>query len=112
VEVFIVSTLAALVTKLTSFVKYVTSGEYREVVTQLVAWGAGVLVVVVAGAAEGIQDLVVIGETTLEQLNLAAEILSGLALGSGASLVYDAKKAIDNTDSAVEPPLGGGRLDT
>jgi hypothetical protein len=104
-EVFSAATLAALVVKVTSVLKYLSAGKTREAITQLIPWLAGVVTVMVAAQANVSEGLVVFGELALGQLNVWSQILAGLALGSGGSLVYDFKKAVDNSDSAAEPPL-------
>lgn len=106
-EVFSLVTLTTLVAKVMSFVKYLTGAQYREAGTQALTWLAGVLVVVVASAADVTQDLVIFGEMVLEDLSGLSQILAGLSLSSTASFAYDFKKALDNSDSASEPPLGG-----
>jgi hypothetical protein len=107
VEVFTAATLAALVVKITSVLKYLTSGAYREGITQVVPWVAGVIGVMVMAQADVSSDLVVWGTQTLGSLNTWSQVLAGVALGSTGSFAYDYKKAIDGTDSAGEPPLGG-----
>jgi len=106
-EVFSAATLAALVIKITSVLKYLSAGQVREAITQLIPWVAGVLTIMVAAQANVAEGLVVFGDLALGQLNVWSQILAGVALASGGSLVYDFKKAIDNTDSASEPPLTG-----
>jgi hypothetical protein len=106
-EVFTAATLGALVLKITSVLKYVTSGAYREALTQVIPWVAGVLALMLAANADVASGLVIWGEQTLGQLDGWSQILAGISLGSGASVAYDFKKAIDGGDSAAEPPLGG-----
>lgn len=110
IEVVTGATLTALLVKVTSFLKYVSDGKWREALTQLVAWAAGIGVVVVAAATGVTEDLLIFGHEVLGQMNGWSQILAGLALGSGGAFAYDFKKAIDNTDSAGEPPLGGDRI--
>lgn len=103
-----VATLAALAVKITTAAKYLTARQIREFVTQLIPWAAGVAIVWLGGQADATADLVMWGAQRLGDLDWASELLAGVALGSGGSLVYDVKKALDNSDTAAEPPLGGG----
>lgn len=107
-EVFSSASLAAFAIKVTSVLKYLSAGQVREAITQVVPWLAGVIMVAVAAHANVSQDLVVFGEMALRQLNGWSQVLAGVALGSTGSFAYDLKKALDNTDTASEPPLGGG----
>jgi hypothetical protein len=51
-------------------------------------------------------DEVRLGDQTLDQLNTSAKVVFALAAPSIAALLYDAKKAVDNTDTASRPRLG------
>jgi hypothetical protein len=110
-EVFTAASLAALVWKITSVLKYLTSGQVRQTVTQVIPWVAGILAVVVAAQADVAEGIVVFGTHALGDLDGWSQILAGISLGSAASVGYDVKKAVDATDSATEPPLGGGRIE-
>jgi hypothetical protein len=107
-EVFTAATLAALVVKFTSVLKYLSSRAFREAATQVIPWVAGVLAVVLAAQADVSEGFIVWGQQALGDLDFWSQVLAGIALGSGGSVVYDFKKAVDGTDSASEPPLGGG----
>lgn len=107
-EVFTAATLAALVVKITSVLKYLSAGQFREALTQVVPWVAGILVAIVAANADVASGIVIWGDMALGQLDGWSQVLAGVALGSGGSLVYDFKKAVDNSDTAAEPPLSGG----
>jgi hypothetical protein len=105
-EVFTAATLAALVLKVTSFTKYVIAGQLRQALTQAVPWGVGMGGVWVAAQSMVAENMRIWGEVSLGQLDGWSIVLAGLALGSFGSFGYDVKKAVDNTDSAAEPPLG------
>jgi len=110
IEVVTGATLSALLVKFTSFLKYVSDGKYRESLTQVVAWIAGILVVWLGSVIQVTEDVIIFGHETLGVMNGWSVILAGLAMGSGGAFAYDFKKALDGTDSASEPPLGGGRI--
>jgi hypothetical protein len=90
--------LAALVKKLVDFVRAAKAGDHNGIVTQLVAWVGGILVVMLA-AHTAWADGIDFGDTTLGDMNLASQILAGLALASSASL------AADFTPKNVSPPV-------
>jgi hypothetical protein len=111
IEVVTLVSLGALAWKVTSVLKYVTAGQFREAVTQLVPW-VGAWGILAAAAASGAADSTLIwGHQTLGDMNVWGLLLAGISLGSGASVGYDLKKARDNSDEAGEPPLGGRALE-
>lgn len=98
--------LAFLAMKLTSFLKFLTSGSYRDAVTQGVAWVAGAAVVLLVAASDFADGLALYGKN-LGDLNFASCVVLGLLIGSGGSVIYDYKAARDNKDTAEEPALFG-----
>lgn len=103
-EVLSVISLTALVYTLTQWLKSVTNGQWNAVLTQVVAWAAGVIgVVLYAHSAWG--PGVHVGSVSLASLNGVSQVLVGLGVASTASAAHDAKKAVDNSDSAATPPL-------
>lgn len=105
-EFVVAVSVAALVWKFTDFLKAVTNANWNAVVTQLIAWGAALAALGVV-AATSMADTVPVPGTDLMvgQLGFAEILLVALASGSGASALYDAKKAVDNSDSAAQPRL-------
>lgn len=101
----------ALALKLLDFVKYITAGDINAIATQGASWVSGVLVVFLLAATD-FSAGILIGDVPLETLNAASLILLGLSLGSSGSVLYDFKKAIDRTDSAVTPSLLPGVSNT
>ncbi len=101
-----VPTLAALalILKLVDFVRYARARDVNGVVTQLCVWVAGVLVLeLVAHTAWAVAFPV--GDTTLAKLGFWSIVFAGMSIGSGASLVRDTQKSLDNTDSQRLPAL-------
>jgi hypothetical protein len=98
--------LLATVKKIVDLMRYARGGDYNGVITQLVVWAAGVAVVALAANTVW-ADGIVFGDTRLAGLNLASQVLAGIALGSAASLTQDAFKAVDNSQSEAKPPLVG-----
>jgi hypothetical protein len=107
-EVFTAATLAALVVKFTSVLKYLSDRDWRQAVTQVVPWVAGIVAVALAAQADVAEGFIIWGQQALGDLDFWSQVLAGIALGSAGSLTYDFKKAVDGSDSAAEPPLGGG----
>lgn len=100
-----ISAVVALPLKAASVVKYLSARDLRAAVTQLVVWGASIGLAFLLRASD-FGDAIRIGAAPLSHLNDASLVLVGFAFGSTASVVYDFKKARDNSDSAAEPSLG------
>ncbi len=99
--------LLATVKKLVDFVKYArnwnTDGK-NGVLTQLVAWAAGFALVALTAQTPWAAALM-FGGFALAKLNIFAQILVGIAVGSTVSGGVDVLKTFDNTQSAAVPPL-------
>lgn len=102
--------LGALVLKLIDFLRYIAGRNVNGVVTQLVVWVAGVVVILLFAQSDW-ANTINVGGLTLAQLNVASQIIAGLVLGSATSAGYDLKKAVDNGQSAAIPTLLGPRRD-
>lgn len=104
-EFVAVAGMASLVYAFGNFLKHVTNQEWNGVITQLVIWASGAGVVLLFGMttfAEGIS----IGEHTLAGLSVVDKIVFGMTgLGSTTQVVYDFKKAVDHSDTAVQSKL-------
>lgn len=92
----------ALVKKLLDVVRYALADDWRNVATQVIAWVAGVAVIMLFAASDWAAGFQV-GSLALANMNLASQVLAGFALASTASLAVDAIKAIDNSQSAAVP---------
>lgn len=103
--------ILATVKKLVDFVKYArnwrTDGK-NGVITQLVAWAAGFVLVALTAHTPWAAALV-FGGFALSKLGVAAQVLVGIAVGSTVSGGVDVLKTFDNTQSAAVPPLVRGR---
>lgn len=96
--------MAALTLKLVDFLRYLKSADLNGVFTQLAAWIAGVAVVILVAQTDW-ADGIGVGDMNLATLNIWSLIFYGLAAGSGASVVKDTLKSIDNTNSIAIPTL-------
>ena len=103
-------TLSTLLWKLVAFTKNLFnkpsgSKAYLDpIVTQLLAWVFGFLVVLIAAQANVASSLKVWG-TTLDKLNGGSLLLLGLAISSFGGAAVEVKKALDKSDSAAQPSL-------
>jgi hypothetical protein len=99
--------LAFAANKIVSTIKNLTTAETRgSAVTQVVVWAAAFGMLLLAGEASVTEGLIVPGlSEPLGELDFPSFVVLGLIAGSTGSVVYDFKKAIDNTDSAGEPAL-------
>lgn len=111
-EIVTVAGLTALVLKLVDVAKQLTAGATRPAITQAIAWAIGTAVAVLAAEADITAGMSLAeGMPPLGAMDLASLTLVGFSLGSAGGVVVDFKKAVDNTDSAAVPPLGGGAID-
>lgn len=106
-----VATLTGMLTfivKLVSFFKYLSAKKWREVITQAIVWGSGLAAVWIFSLSKFTKSITIgDGGVTIGHLDTGAKILLGLTIASVGSFAYDFKKALDGSDSAGEPPLGG-----
>lgn len=102
-EVFSLVIMAALIGKVVTVIKGIGK-DWNMVLTQCAVWVVGAAVVAL-GAHTSWAESIVVQDVAVSNMNFADQVFLGIALGAGISQVYDIKKAKDNTDSAVEPPL-------
>lgn len=102
--------LVAIATHVTSVIKYATAWQWRSV-TEAMLPIAGLFVVLMLGAAaDATAGIVIPGMAVpLGNLDVPSLMLAALAGGSGGATVYNFRRAVDNHDTSVEPPLGGGQ---
>jgi hypothetical protein len=107
VEVFAAVTLAALFVKVTSVLKYLSAGQYRQALTQMIPWLAGIFGIWVIGHASVTEQAPLFsGGVPVADYDFWSIVLVGAGLGSDGSVVYDFTKAVGG-DPPAEPPLGG-----
>jgi hypothetical protein len=99
-----VAALTVLVKKVVDLLRYLNAREMNGVVTQLVVWAAAVGAVMLAAHTAWASTSLVSG-VALSQMNVWSQVYLGLTVGSASSLVQDAVKAVDSSDSARIPPL-------
>lgn len=89
----------AVVLKLSDLLKFVTSKNWKAVETQVGVFAIGVVSVILAAHSNFAGGITLAG-ATLTSTNAAGQVLLGIVAGSTAGSLYDAKRAVDNTDSA------------
>lgn len=97
-EALAVALLLALVKKVVDLYKMFRSGNTDGALTQLLTFAAAVVLVFLFGATPLGASVGVAG-LTLAGAGVATKVLVGLLLGSGASVVKDALKAVDNSQT-------------
>ncbi len=78
------------------------------VLTQIVAWAAGILGVMIAAHTQFAPDIK-FGTQSLAKMDWPTQLFIGLIATSLLSTVNEVKKAIDNSDSASTPQLLTGK---
>ena len=102
----ILAGIALAVNKTVSVIKSITNKDKNAAITQALVWVVGTAAVILAAHAKLTEAMVVPGlNVALGALDTPSHILLGWILGSSGSFAFDIKKAIDNGDTAQEPPL-------
>lgn len=96
--------MAALTLKIIDFLRYCRAADINGVFTQLAAWIAGIVVVLLVSQTNW-ADGIAIGDKSLASLGFWSLVFYGLTAGSTASFVKDTLKAVDNHNSMALPVL-------
>jgi hypothetical protein len=96
--------MAVLTLKIIDVLRYARAADFNGVLTQLSAWLAGVVVVLLAAQTDWASGIN-IGDKHLSTLGFWSLVFYGLSAGSGASIAKDTLKAVDNSNSAAIPVL-------
>ncbi len=99
--------LGAFAKKLVDFVRQLRGKDTSAILTQLLAWVAGITVVFV-GAHVDVAAGVEVANQSLDQLGLWSQVVLGLVVGSLGSISKDLLKSIDNSQSEAAPKLVPG----
>lgn len=102
-----VALLAALAKKLVDFVRQLRGKDTSAVLTQLLAWAAGIAVVFI-GANVDVASGIEIANQSLDQLSVWSQLVLGTVVGSLGSVGKDVLKALDNSQSEAAPKLVPG----
>jgi hypothetical protein len=96
--------LGTLVFTFVNFLRFLSARDWNAAITQLIAWAAGVVAVLLVRASDFAAGIRV-GNLPLNKLGFWSALLLGLLATSLLSTVNEVKKAIDNQDTAHVPPL-------
>lgn len=96
--------VGTLVFTVVNFLTYLRSRNWNGALTQLIAWAAGVVGIVIA-AHSGYASQITFGAQKLSSTNGWTQVFLGLIATSLLSTFNELKKAIDSTDSAKKAPL-------
>lgn len=99
--------MGAIVFTLINLLKNLRAGLFSPVLTQLIAWLSGVLVVVLFAQTDW-ADTLTFGDRALSSLNGSSQFVIGLMAASIFGVVTEVIKAVDGSDSAAKPPLVPG----
>lgn len=103
-EIVPVLFMIAFVKKVVDLLKYGTNGDWNGVVTQLVAWGAGIAIAFLTANSDFGANTQV-NEMALSTLNGWTVVLAGIGLASSAGFGWDTLKSLDNKDTSAMPTL-------
>jgi hypothetical protein len=96
--------MMALIVKVVDFLRYAKGGNLNGVVTQLIVWIAGpVVLLLVAQTSWG--DSIPVAGHPLSKLGFWSVVFAGLSVASAGSLLKDGYKAVDRHQSAAIPTL-------
>jgi hypothetical protein len=98
--------VGTLVFTFVNFLTYLRSKNWNGVLTQLIAWAAGIAGIFIASGTQ-FAPQIKFGSQALSGMNPWTKIFLGLIATSILSTVNEVKKAIDNNDSAKKVPLIG-----
>lgn len=97
-------TLGTVVYTAVNFVRCALVTDRSSVVSQLLAWTAGVVVTLVVAHTD-LAPAFTFGSKNLGQISGVSQFLVGLAAASSISIVYQFTKAVDTKQSAAVPTM-------
>lgn len=99
--------LGLVASQLTTLIKFLQASEWSRAGTTVVPWVTAFLALLLGSQAEATSALTLPGFTeSLGDLDIASLFYAAVVVGSTGGFAHKAVKAVDNTDSAAEPPLG------
>jgi len=96
--------VGTLVFTFVNFLTYLPAKNWNAAITQLIAWAAGVVGIILAAHTQYASQIS-FGSQNLSEASWPTQVFLGLIATSLLSTVNEIKKAIDSTDSAVKAPL-------
>lgn len=101
----IVPLLGSLVFTFVNFLRYLKGGDMNGVVTQIIAWAAGVGAVMLVAQTQFASSVPITNTYTLATLSGWSLFFVGLMATSLFSTVNEVLKAVDNTQTQAKPNL-------
>lgn len=98
--------LGSLVFTFINCLRDAANRNWSGVTTQLIAWLAGIVAVVLVAQTD-YAAAVTFGDRTLDRMNGASLLFIGLSAASLFGVVSEVKRALDHGDSAAKLPLFG-----
>lgn len=108
-DLTVIIALGTFVYTLTNFVRFALATNWSSVLSQVLAWVAGIVSVLITAHSD-LGRAISIGSEPLKDLSTGSQFLVGLTAASSISIVYQFKQAIDHTDSAVVPSFAAAKL--
>jgi hypothetical protein len=96
--------VGTLVFTLVNFLTYWRGKNYSAMLTQVIAWAAGIGAILIAAHTQFAPQISFSGQT-LAKMDWQTQVFIGLIATSILSTVNEVKKAIDTSDSAKKTPL-------
>lgn len=101
------ATMAAVAKKFVDFIRQLRGRDVSAVLTQLLAWASGIVVVYLAAHVD-FASAIEFANVQLDQMGLFTQTVLGVLVGSVGSVVKDGLKAVDNTQTEATPALVTG----
>jgi hypothetical protein len=99
--------LGAFAKKIVDFVRQLRGKDVSAVLTQLLAWVSGIVVVFLASHID-FASAIEVANVSLDQMSTWTQVVLGLVAGSLGSLSKDALKALDRFQTEAAPKLVEG----
>lgn len=99
--------LATFISKFMDFLKFARARDTNGVLTQVIAWSAGVIGVFLFAETDFARG-VSLGGVALAEASGATKVFAGLMAISLLSKVYDFQKSFDNTQTSATPSIVPG----
>jgi ABC-type amino acid transport system permease subunit len=101
------ATMAAVAKKFVDFVRQLRGRDVSAVLTQLLAWVSGIVVVYLTAHVD-FASAIEFANVQLDHMSLWTQTILGVLVGSVGSVVKDGFKAVDNTQTEASPSLTTG----
>jgi hypothetical protein len=101
------ATMAAVAKKFVDFVRQLRGKDVSGVLTQLLAWVSGVVVVYLTAHVD-FASAIEFANMSLDDMSLFTQTILGVLVGSVGSVVKDGFKAVDNSQTEAAPNLVTG----